>query len=222
MVISLGGILNCPRQSLRQGNDRNNLNLELTKFDIEQTQVDQIVGVGDGRVVVTGIDGDTVALQEVGGEHLVEVKFDGAQNGHFHGEQLGHSIGVLCDKNEIRGNVRVQIVKFARNKHRCDPNQLISVDFHLILAQIPIDKAHCGLDCLWEQLELHLDNQQPVDEDFAVLRRHVKLILEAVYGVARQSLGLQHALVDGLDVLSMGDFGVFGQPNAANGTLWGA
>jgi len=110
-------------------------------------------------------------------------------------------------------------VELARNKHGSDSQQLELLFFHTSVAEVTVYQGDRGLDCLGKQLELDLDNKQPVNEDFTVLGGQLWLCLEVVPDGVGLELLADQRLVDDLDVVSLGELVPLGHPHVADSAL---
>ena len=64
-------------------------------------------------------------------------------------------------------------MKLAGDEHRCDANELKLRDNELPgVRHEAVDEAHCALQRLGEQAELHLAQYEPVDKDLTLLACH--------------------------------------------------
>ena len=69
--------------------------------------------------------------------------------------------------------------------------------------QEPVNQVNSHLDSLWKQSELHLDHDEPVDENFTVFRAQLRLIFKVTFEVLGMELLFEERLMYGLYVVTL-------------------
>ena len=110
-------------------------------------------------------------------------------------------------------------MELARDEHGSDAQQLELFNSHMPVAEVTVCQVDRGLDRLGTQLELDLDDEQPVNEDFAVFGGQLLLCFEVVPGRVELELLMEHCPVDGLDVVSLGELVPIRHPHVADCAL---
>ena len=110
------------------------------------------------------------------------------------------------------------------NEHRCDPEKLEVDDWRLDLAEISIDETYSGLHRFWKQFELDLDNHEPINEYFTILRSQIRLhtkVIRYFLLLTWLDLTLEQVLVNVLNVVSLGQQVALRHPHVAYDVLSG-
>lgn len=158
----------------------------------------------DDRGIMADANRQVVTLKQRLGQRAVEFEIERDHHLNLHVEQLALREGVVGHLDEVRDHGRVQLVELAGDEHGSDPNQLeVRQSLDLSTHEEPVNEVHCRLNRLGQQPELDLDDDEPVDEDFAVLRGQLRLPVKIIALMRRLFLTQDQVLVDGLDVVSL-------------------
>lgn len=134
---------------------------ELTHFGVEQTQFEHVLGQEECHVVHLAQLAKPLQESVRGGETDVEVQ--GKEYFLLGIQDLLACILALGDVHEVLEQRRVDLFVLSHNEEGCDGDQLDFSLGDLVETEIPIDDVDGQEEGLWEQFEVVVDFDEPVD-----------------------------------------------------------
>ena len=153
--------------------------LEPQEVIFDQGDIEQVRSI-DEHARLTHAYGSAVVLEEGLRGAAVDFEFDDGEDFALHGSHLRDVKRVLGHLDEIRHYRWVDLLELRGDEHSGDAEQLKLVQPDPLLAQVPIDDVDRDEERFGQQIELHLNYDQPVDQYLTLMRCDFPVELQVV------------------------------------------
>ena len=153
--------------------------LEPQEVIFDQGNVEQVRSI-DEHAGLTHTYSSAVVLEEGLRGAAVDFEFDDGEDFALHSSHLRDVKRVLGHLDEIRHYRWVDLLELRGDEHSCDAEQLKLVQPDPLLARVPIDDVDRDEERFGQQIELHLNYDQPVDQYFSLMCRYFPVKFQVV------------------------------------------
>ena len=136
--------------------------LELHEVILDEGQVEEETGI-DEDAGLADEDGTAVVFKEGLRGRGVNFEFDCLEHILLHSSHMAGLHGVTGHVREVAHDRRINFLELGGDEHGSDAQHLELIDPQDLQAEVAVDDVDRDEESFGEQVELHLDDQQPVD-----------------------------------------------------------
>ena len=191
ILIVLLGKFFIPMHCNRQSTHGQMRGLEPQEVIFDQGDVEQVRSI-DEHAGLAHAYGSAVVLEEGLRGAAVDFEFDDGEDFALHGSHLRYVERVLGHLDEIGHYRWVDLLELRGDEHGGNAEQLKLVQPNPLLAQVAIDDVDRDEERFGQQIELHLNYDQPVDQYLTLMRCNFPVELQVVTPWHEDVLYLSH------------------------------